>query len=114
MPYKNKEDQKIAARRFYMANKNITKKRAVSFNKFARKRDRAYVDAYLKEHPCLDCGESDIIVLEFDHVRGKKSSPISTAIRHCWSIEKLQKEIEKCEVRCANCHRRVTHKRRKS
>lgn len=75
------------------------------------KNNRERVNNYLLQHPCLDCGEKDTIVLEFDHVRGKKIDIISKMIFDCgWS--KIQKEILKCEVRCANCHRRITRKRK--
>ena len=58
---------------------------------------------YLKEHPCIDCGEVDIDVLTFDHVNGEKEASVYTLARsYTWS--KVLKEIEKCEVRCANCH----------
>ena len=49
--------------------------------------------------------ESDIRVLEFDHVRGEKSGNISEMIASGHSIARLQTEIEKCDVVCANCHR---------
>jgi len=76
------------------------------------KRNRQKVLAYLKSHPCVDCGESDPIVLEFDHVRGKKRDIISKLCgRYCW--EELEKEISKCDVRCANCHKRRTAKKQK-
>lgn len=64
---------------------------------------REKLTAYLDEHPCVDCGESRIECLEFDHL-GDKVANISTAIRN-WSWTRLLTEIEKCEVRCANCHR---------
>ena len=64
---------------------------------------------YLKTHPCIDCGEKDIIVLEFDHLSDKVHS-ISDMIRRVSSIESVFEEIKKCEVRCANCHRRKTAK----
>lgn len=73
-----------------------------------RKRNRAFALAYLLEHPCLDCGERDPIVLEFDHVRGKKESNVATLIHNTASIKRIQAEIAKCEVVCANCHRRRT------
>ena len=63
---------------------------------------------YLKAHPCVDCGERDLIVLEFDHVRGKKMYKVSELARGEYSLKKLQEEVSKCEVRCANCHRRKT------
>jgi hypothetical protein len=64
---------------------------------------------YLKGHPCVDCGESDIVVLEFDHQRDKLLN-ISVLCRDGYSLEKLKQEIAKCEVVCANCHRRRTAK----
>jgi 5-methylcytosine-specific restriction endonuclease McrA len=63
---------------------------------------------YFKSNPCVDCGESDPVVLEFDHVRGTKKAAISAIIGD--SFKSLVEEIEKCEVRCANCHRRKTAK----
>ena len=58
----------------------------------------------------MDCGESDPLVLEFDHLRDK-----SFAISRGWADrgwESILREIEKCEVVCANCHRRRTLTRR--
>lgn len=62
---------------------------------------------YLGEHPCVDCGESDPVVLQFDHVRGKRDN-VSTLIRGGFAWLIVLAEIEKCEVRCGNCHRRKT------
>ncbi len=76
-----------------------------------RKRNRKIVTEYLKQHPCCDCGEADIFVLEFDHVLGDKHDNISAMVRHRSSVEVIMREIHKCEVVCANCHRRRTAKR---
>ena len=75
-------------------------------------RNRQLVIEYLKTHPCVDCGNSDIRVLEFDHVRGQKLGNVSHAVHQTWSEEKLLNEIAKCEVRCCNCHRIATIERR--
>lgn len=71
---------------------------------------REFIFQYLQNHYCVDCGESDPIVLDFDHVRGTKTTSISNMIRSAYSTETIEEEIKKCEVRCANCHRRQTAK----
>lgn len=69
-----------------------------------------YVFDYSKEHGCLDCGEKDPIVLEFDHVEANKTMNISEMVHRGKSLAVIKEEIEKCVVRCANCHRRKTAK----
>lgn len=61
----------------------------------------------------MDCGESDPIVLEFDHRPGEiKLFSIGENGRLGYGIETLKAEMAKCDIRCANCHRRVTVARR--
>lgn len=67
-----------------------------------------YIVDYLRAHPCADCGETDVLVLEFDHLRDKNFG-ISAGLDRNW--EELLAEIAKCEVVCANCHRRRTARR---
>ena len=64
--------------------------------------------AYFLEHPCTDCGEADSVVLEFDHLRDKAAN-IGRLMTGTW--KRIAAEIEKCEVVCANCHRRRTYAR---
>lgn len=72
--------------------------------------NRNFVDEILKSRSCIDCGITDPIVLEFDHINpAHKENTISNIIRKD-SFEKLQAELSKCVVRCANCHRRRTAK----
>lgn len=73
-----------------------------------RQRNRKYVFDYLSTHPCIDCGESDIRCLDFDHVRGKKFKEVGRMLAGHYSLNKIQTEIDKCEVRCSNCHRKKT------
>jgi hypothetical protein len=65
---------------------------------------------FLKNHPCVDCGESDLIVLEFDHLTDK-SFAVAYGIRNC-NWDSVLAEIAKCDVVCANCHGRRTAQRR--
>jgi hypothetical protein len=55
----------------------------------------------------VDCGEKDWLVLQFDHVHSKLDH-VSWLIGSGCSPVQLQRELSKCEVRCANCHRRKT------
>jgi hypothetical protein len=65
---------------------------------------------YFRINPCADCGESDPIVLEFDHLRDKSFAIGPQLSQRSWTS--ILAEIEKCEVVCANCHRRRTARRR--
>lgn len=103
---KQQEKAKIA-RKEYNNIKQEHRKKGVA-------RNREYVDNFLKDKKCVDCGNSDVRVLEFDHVRGIKKGHISHAIRNAWNLNKLKAEIDKCEIRCCNCHRIVTIERRKT
>ncbi len=47
-------------------------------------------------------------MLEFDHVRGEKIRALADMAWRGFGIERIEAEIAKCEVRCANCHRRKT------
>lgn len=74
-------------------------------NQNRRETNKQYVINYLKNHSCVDCGERDIIVLEFDHVNPtNKRTTVGNLLSG--SLKSLILEIEKCDIRCANCHRR--------
>lgn len=69
-------------------------------------KNRIFAMGYLKSHPCVDCGIVDTRVLEFDHRdRGTKTECISQLIHNNVSLYRVEEEIAKCDVRCANCHR---------
>ncbi len=84
------------------------KKRLLEYkwDRQVRKREEAreYVEAYKATHPCIDCGKSDARFLSFDHVRGTKKMNVSQMVNQGYSIEAIQAEIDKCEVRCLECH----------
>ena len=75
------------------------------------KRNQEYVLTILQHSCCIDCSEADPVVLDFDHVdREEKFRSVAKLIRQGAALVKLQAEIDKCVVRCANCHRRKTAK----
>jgi len=65
--------------------------------------------AFLRDHPCVDCGATDPVVLECDHVDpATKRQSVTLLARGGYPWPSVLAELAKCEVRCANCHRRRT------
>ncbi|PIY79148.1 MAG: hypothetical protein COY81_04515 [Candidatus Pacebacteria bacterium CG_4_10_14_0_8_um_filter_43_12] len=93
----------------YLINKEKYIKKALRWNGKQREVLREYLFKKLSESCCVDCGEKDIEVLDFDHIHNKKLS-ISVMFRHRYSTKAIEEEISKCVVRCANCHRRKSAK----
>lgn len=73
-------------------------------NNIIQKQKREKYFLLLLKSKCVDCGESNPFVLDFDHRKNKKL-PISQMIKKNYNWDSIEKEISKCEVRCANCHR---------
>ena len=77
--------------------------------KFSKSKDkrlkvRLRLYEYLSLSSCVDCGEKRVETLDFDHGRHKHFN-ISQGVKNGCSWPKIFQEIQKCEVRCANCHR---------
>ena len=71
----------------------------------ARLRNQKWFLAFLKDNPCVDCGESNPVLLELDHVRGDKKLRVSRLVQTGYSLKCIEEEIAKCVVRCVRCHR---------
>lgn len=84
---------------------NSERCRTIKKNTYLKNPKVLYIKQYLNTTPCVDCGNSDVRVLQFDHVRDFKQDNVSLMSRHSkYSLEDIVREIAKCEVRCANCH----------
>lgn len=95
-------------REHYRRNRSVYLAKAQRRRQVERPRIRAWIDDYLRQHPCVDCGESRIAVLDFDH-RDRSQKELTVAeLAGLMTWSRLRSEIEKCDVRCANCHRRRT------
>ncbi len=114
--YAARDDQEnfIATRRRRISAKEGARRKrsnASANASVARKRNqlRAVVLNYLKINSCADCGETDPVVLEFDHRDGdEKIANITEMVNRRVTLRRLVEEIKKCDVRCANCHTRKT------
>ena len=114
MAYKHRRDQQKASNSWYSRNKERHKQNVRKNDAVYTERNRNFITEYLKLRHCVDCGFSDMRALDFDHVRGTKTKSISVMVNGCYTIDAIQAEIAKCEVRCANCHRIITVIRRQN
>jgi transcription elongation factor Elf1 len=90
---------------WYQEHKESELKTIKARTKRYRKEVKQWIENYKKSHPCAHCGEARPPVLQFHHLNPKeKDINIAMAARHGWSMVRLEKEIAKCVVLCANCH----------
>lgn len=78
----------------------------------AERRNLKYVRELLTRSDCADCGDSRLVVLEFDHMGAKRGNVVELARSGC-GLRLLEEESRACEVRCVSCHRRRTRLQRK-
>jgi hypothetical protein len=104
-----KECARLLIKNHYNKNREYYLIKAKGRNKELRDETNEFLFQFLSKNPCIDCGESDPAVLEFDHM-GKvpKTKAVSHLVRKRTTLGQIVDEISKCEVRCANCHRRKT------
>jgi hypothetical protein len=95
-------------KKHYLSNVSYYKAKASVSRTRERSANRAIVDAFLADHPCVECGEADPVVLDFDHVDPKLKVDAIGRLQHSGGRAVLLSEMSKCEVRCGNCHRRRT------
>jgi len=108
MPNKDPKIQKENQRKHYLANKQKY------LNAQQRKRQRAkeFIAEYKKDKAC-QCGENHPACLEFHHRDEKtKESTIADAMYN-WGVERIKKEVAKCDLLCANCHRKLHYEEMK-
>lgn len=104
-----RECHKGYRKNWYEKNKDTHLKNVKRRKKKVIQTAKEYVWDYLSNHPCVECGQDNPVVLEFDHLEDKSKS-ISLLVGQGYSIKTIKKEIAKCQVLCANCHRKKTAK----
>lgn len=97
-----KECNKAYQKRHYTQNKS-----SYFANKKAREAaNRNWLKEYKSNLQCNRCPEADPICLDFHHTDPSTKLFGIGNEHHKVSLKKLKEEIAKCEVLCANCHRK--------
>lgn len=98
-----KSCQNVLSKEHYLKNKS-----KYLANNAARKNIRKeFVNEYKKTHPCIQCGESDFRCLDFHHRDPTTKIDCIARMVLTGLLELIKKEIPKCDVLCANCHRKL-------
>ena len=100
MPYVDKQKQRQAQAEWARRNRTRTGRRR-------SKQMREIIDS-AKKGGCIRCGEKDIVCLDLHHRNpSEKSFTIGKRKAVGAGIQRLKDEIAKCDVVCANCHRKL-------
>lgn len=103
----DREQKRVYDRRWYSQHSEQVRAR----NAAQRQKLQRWYAELKATLACQQCGENHPATLVFHHRDpNEKEFSIGQAVRSCWSIERISKEIEKCAVLCTNCHMRL-HKR---
>ncbi len=108
-----KDCMRTRGKAYYQVNHDRQLQLSITRNRIRRRNQREYVNS-LKNHPCADCGKSfPPCVMDFDHRDGsQKYGNVGSLVSQAYFTKnKLLKEIQKCDLVCANCHRIRTYNR---
>lgn len=99
------------SKKYYRDNKGLHIETVRLRRLRVREKSKIFLREFLSDKSCLDCGNDDIRVLEFDHVKGIKKMDVGEMVSAGYSKKLIRKEIDKCEIVCCNCHRIRTYER---
>ena len=108
MPYKNPEDRRKWARKWYSQHKDFIKKQV-------RNRKQSlweWIRNYKISLKCSQCSENHPATLDFHHKNHKEFS-INYMVANGYSPDKIKNEMKKCIVLCSNCHRKLHYRNKK-
>ena len=110
MPYKDKEKQREYQKLWTRKLPKITKENNSQRVNERRNAKRGIIREHKRLTGCFMCGINNPVVLEYHHKDPKlKEYNINYFVAGNWSMKKIQSEVDKCEVVCANCHRIIHH-----
>jgi len=98
---KRRASQRKAQNKYYQKNKAYYRQKT----KEHKARVKQWVFEYKQTHPCIECGADHPAYLVFHHRDPTaKDLEVANMISRGWGLRRIEKEIEKCDVLCANCH----------
>lgn len=101
------------AKRWRLANLDHYRASARQNNMKRYHEKMAIIRKHKRKQGCKRCPENDPVCLDFHHRDpATKSFAVSKGYAH-YSIERLFLEIAKCDLLCANCHRKLEARKRK-
>ncbi len=101
---KDREKRLQYQKDWYQKNKEDHKKNAAKNRRKQILRNREFLDRYKEKHAC-QCGEIDPCCLEFHHRDpSEKEDNLRNMANRALSLSRIQKEIDKCDLLCRNCH----------
>lgn len=109
------KNTKIRKKKEYLENyrnnppKNKTKKQLLK-EKSIRKKDlknliKKYIMQFKLKNGCSKCGEKRWFCLDFHHKKDKLKN-VSSMLSQAYSLQSVKKEMTKCDLLCANCHKK--------
>lgn len=106
-----KECHKTYRRAHYLQNR----KHLIGLIRKRRKALQQWLRDWKAEHKCERCPEDHPACLDFHHKDPKSKEGNMAEIAHSrgWGIERMKKEISKCLLLCANCHRKLHWKEKR-
>lgn len=108
MPFKDPEKKNEYRRKWYQENKSSEKAHVAR----RKKSIREWLEKYKTNLKCTLCQENHPATIDFHHKSGKEFL-ISYMVANGYSIKRVKKELEKCEVLCSNCHRKLHYSNKK-
>ena len=112
MPYKDKNKQKAFQAKHYLDNKETYYRRSQVTREANRDKKRGIVNDYKVSRGCCQCGEKHPAALDFHHTEDNKEFDIGEAVAKCFSIARIIAEMQKCDILCSNCHRKLHYNER--
>lgn len=107
---RNVELSRAARRRWYERNQKQEQDRSRAAAKARRHKLTTEMHELKSSLACQKCGENHPATLDFHHRNPtEKEFTIAYGFRN-YSADRVKMELEKCDVLCSNCHRKLHSK----